>query len=147
MCSIICPTFSLKLPWLLSGVVVCLCVRTPFPLPCVCVCFSIYILISLRISKVDDLASVGYWSGWKPTRSKHSQRGDRRRRAESLPMKKLASQGRKFQVFGNSVSEKSYLCQVQTDLLYRDPRMVICPIIFPRFVEANKSGVNFLNGY
>ena len=27
-----------KLPWLLSGVVVCLCVRTPFPLPCVCVC-------------------------------------------------------------------------------------------------------------
>ena len=28
----------MKLPWLLSGVVVCLCVRTPFPLPCVCVC-------------------------------------------------------------------------------------------------------------
>ena len=26
--------------WLLSGVVVCLCVRTPFHLPCVCVCFS-----------------------------------------------------------------------------------------------------------
>ena len=28
----------MKLPWLLSGVVVCLCVRTPFPLRCVCVC-------------------------------------------------------------------------------------------------------------
>ena len=30
----------LKLPWLLSGVVTCLCVRTHFPLPCVCVCFT-----------------------------------------------------------------------------------------------------------
>ena len=28
------------LPWPLSGVVVCLCVRTSFPLPCVCVFVS-----------------------------------------------------------------------------------------------------------
>ena len=31
-------TFTLFfLPWLLSGVVVCICVRTLFPLPCICV--------------------------------------------------------------------------------------------------------------
>ena len=29
-----------QLPWLLSGVVACFCVRTPFPLSCVCVFVS-----------------------------------------------------------------------------------------------------------
>ena len=36
MRSITCPTIFLKLSWLLSRVVMCLCVRTHFPLPCVC---------------------------------------------------------------------------------------------------------------
>ena len=31
------------LPWPLSGVVVCLCVRTSFPLPCVCVCVCLFL--------------------------------------------------------------------------------------------------------
>ena len=31
------------LPWRLSGVVVCLCVRTSFPLPCVCVCVCLFL--------------------------------------------------------------------------------------------------------
>ena len=40
VCSIIYPILPQKLPWLLSGVVVCFCVRTHFPLPCVCVFVS-----------------------------------------------------------------------------------------------------------
>ena len=40
VCSITCPTLPKKLPWLLSGVVVCLCVRTSFPLSSVCVFVS-----------------------------------------------------------------------------------------------------------
>ena len=79
--------------------------------------------------------------------TKHNQRGDQRRPVEPPPMEKLVSQRRMFQVFGKIVSEKSYRCRVQTGSLYREPEMVICPITSPGFVEANKSGVNFLNGY
>ena len=79
--------------------------------------------------------------------TKHNQIGDRRRPVEPPPMEKLASQRRKFQVFGKIVLEKSYRFQVQTGPLYREPGTVICPITSPGFVEANKSGVNSLNGY
>ena len=79
--------------------------------------------------------------------TKHNQRGDRRRPVEPPPMEKLVSQRRKFQVFGKSVSEKSYRCRVQAGPLYRELGAVICPITSPRFMEANKSGVNLLNGY
>ena len=38
VCSTTCHTLPSKLPWLLSEVAECLCIRTCFPLPFVCVC-------------------------------------------------------------------------------------------------------------
>ena len=39
------------LPWPLSGVVVCLCVRTSFPLPCVCVCVCVCLFLHTQKKK------------------------------------------------------------------------------------------------
>ena len=59
-----------QIQWLLSGVVVCLCVRTPFPLPCVCVFVSQKKKIKKKNKKwirdegLESFAPIGYLDGW-----------------------------------------------------------------------------------
>ena len=60
--------------------------------------------------------------GERPTKSKRSQRGDRRRPAKPPSMTKLVSQEWSFEYLGIKSPEKSYLPRVQTGPLYRDPR-------------------------
>ena len=77
------------------------------------------LLISLRISGLDDLASVELpmvVEGLQ--RTKRCQRGDRRWPAEPPPMAKLVWS---YQVFGKKSQKKSYLPWVQTGPLYRGP--------------------------
>ena len=75
------------------------------------------------------------------------QKGDRRRPAEPPPMAKLVSHRDGIPTFWES-SLKMFLPSFgSTGPLYRDPGTIICPITSPRFVEANESGENFLNGY
>ena len=53
-----------------------------------------------------------------------------------------------FRMFGNQVSGKNLTFLGFRPVLYIEILgTVICPNNLPKIVEANKSGVNFLNGY
>ena len=80
---------------------------------------------------------------------KQAQSKRRPEKTDQTPSEgKVSLTGMKFQVFGSQVLEKFLPFTGFRLVLYIGILgTVICPITSPRFVEANESGVNFLNGY